>query len=170
MTHGRAPRTMLLDRTTTAIAELAESDPKGQLDVFREEFRARARAHLRYERGYRTVYYLCGGVSVLLAVVVGAVDGCANPDLVTAMSVVVALLTTALNFFGIEAKLQQHETSKRQYELLCQDIERWLLSTDRDDETARDLEQSCFSKHRIISQAEPDLSSCCERKRAAVGD
>lgn len=152
---------MLPDITTEELHELAD-DTKGAvhaLDKFREYFNRRAHAHQSYTRAYQVTYHLFGGIAVVVAVVIGNVNGCTHPDTVLALGMTVAILTTILNFFGIESRMQRHGTAKRQYELLSMDIEKWMLTSKREDPEM--LERACFDKLRIITSEEPDLSICC---------
>ena len=159
----------MLPETTTSELDALGKDEDGAhkvLTKFRDLYQKRSEAHLRYARTYMIVYHAFGGIAVLTAVIISSVDGCAHPDAVLALGMTVAMLTTALNFFGVESRLQKHDTAKRQYELLSMDIEKWLLMSDHLRDSAEDLERACFNKQRIISHAEPDLSLCCIKTKS----
>lgn len=155
---------MLDDISESQLAGLtleARDGPAHALRAMRRIFREKAHAHGRTARFYQVPYTVGGGLALLLAVVLGQVDSCENAELAMVLSLSVALLTTALNFLGIESRLQRHSSSKSQYESLELDLEKFFLTSKFDIDKARDLERSCFDRMKMISAVEPDLSLCC---------
>lgn len=144
-----------------AFAEDGDLGPLDALKTFRIAYQKKSHAHQAYVRMYALVYYIFGGVAVIMAVVLNSVDGCEDPDLLMAMSLSVAILTTVLNFFGIEKRLERHDAAKNQYENLQMEIEKFLLTSKRLRSNAEQLERSCFDRFKMIAQNEPDLSLCC---------
>lgn len=139
----------------------APDGPINALKRMRKDFMDKARAHQKYARVYQVAYFSLGGVAVMLAVVMGAVDGCEHPDVVLGMSLTIACLTTGLNFFNIETRLQKHDASKGHYESLELEIEKFLLTSLCTHDEAKLVERSMFDRLKMIAASEPDLSMCC---------
>lgn len=161
---ARVVSTMLPSATSSELDTFnvdLEDGPVLALKRMRQEFAHRAKSHLRYARCYRLAYHTFGSLAVFAAVILSSVDGCAYPDAVFALGLTVALLTTALNFFGVETRLQKHDASKSQYESLELEIEKFLLTSHKIASGAAQVERSMFDRVKMIAQNEPDLSLCC---------
>ena len=116
-------------------------------------------------RVYEICYHFCGGVAVILSVVLGAIDACENSDLIFAMALTIAVLTTALNFFGIESRMQKHDMSRNQYNSLALEIEKHMMTSTNLQKGAVILERSMFDRAKMIAVIEPDLSLCCIKRK-----
>lgn len=127
-------------------------------------FKDKIRTHERHYKAYQVVYYVAGGMAVLLSVIVSSLDGCAESDIVPTLALTVACLTTALNFFGVEGRLQRHNTCAKQYVSLCLGIERFSLSRVKTTAQVLKLEESLLDKYKLIQAAEPDTSGCLTKK------
>ena len=154
----------LNSETLLHLVDAKNKDATQTIMQMRRVFSQRARVHDNHRSVYQALYHLFGGLSVVLAVVVSGVDGCDNETTVVVLSLSVACLTTILNFFGIEGRIQRHDTTSKQYQGLCLELERFLLTNEEavadDPEGARQLERKVFDRYAMVSAGEPSLSPC----------
>ena len=156
---------MLDEVETTELREMIADDPLTAILRMREVYSHRAKQHNAQRSAYNWVYQFLGCLSVVLAVVLGGLDGCVDSTAITVLALSVAALNALLSFTGMESRVQRHDTAARQYTDLESEIEKVLL-TDRlseSPEKIRDLERVVFERFCIVSSSEPRISGCCKR-------
>lgn len=142
--------------------------PQGDTyDVIRRlhyKFRLKIEQHSRHYKCYQAIYYLAGGLAVILSVIVGGMSPCENEEVLPVLALTVACLTTCLNFFGIEGRVQRHDTAAKQFVALCLSIERFSLGRIKTVPMAERLEESLLDRYKLVNAAEPDTSDCLGKK------
>ncbi len=159
---------MLPDLTASEMEILSPLNPEGAhkaLLAMRTVFHQRSTAHLASTRIFSVFYHFFGAVASLLSVVLGSLDTCANSRLIFGMALTIAILTTVLNFFGIEGRMQKHNLAKNQYDSLGLEIEKHMMTSQNAVSDAVSLERSIFDRAKMIAIIEPDLSLCCLRSK-----
>ena len=148
--------------------------PQGETyDVIRrlhQKFRTKIMQHSKHYKCYQAIYYLAGGLAVVLSVIVGSLDPCSNEEVLPVLALTVACLTTCLNFFGIEGRVQRHDTASKQFVSLCLSIERFALGRVKTLTMAERLEESLLDRYKLVNAAEPDTSDCLTKKKQNVID
>lgn len=155
---------MLPDITESELDIFNAQHPEGAhkaLLRMRRVFSKRSAAHLRSQRIYTLCYHLFGSVAAILSVTLAALDPCANASYIFGVALTIAILTTGLNFFGIESRMQKHDMAKSQYDSLALEIEKHMLTSSDLMKEAVNVERSMFDRAKMIAVIEPDLSLCC---------
>jgi len=116
---------------------------------------------------YRSAYYIMGGTSVLFTVVCSALSAALSridPEdqmalAIFIISLIAAVLGSAVNFFGMEERISKHNSSKIQYKDMSREIEVYLLSR-KDEKEMLEIENILLEREKFIASYEPSISPC----------
>lgn len=114
------------------------------------------------------IYYVLGGLSVLLSITITTMSGAQSIYDVNngiyktlfILSMLVSLLSTALNFFRIESKINEYKTSSSYYFDLYNDIDEILINKTSMEEY-RNFYNMVIERIKLIHNTEPSLYDSC---------